>query len=470
MSQNLQNQSGLDASVATVTAASALAEDYLRQLNQRNVAPTPSAVRGLRHFDTPLNEEPCDPVKTLELLGKFGSPATTASAAGRFFGLVVGGTLPAALGARILTSAWDQIVFNDATSAATVKLEQVASRWLLEILSLPEACSVGFTSGATMANFTCLAAARHALLARQEWDVEKRGLNGAPPIRVIASAQVHVTVLKALAMLGIGTDAVELIPCDDNGAMRVNALPRLDACSLVLTQAGNVNSGACDPIAEISARAAEVGAWVHVDGAFGLWAAASSHVGDLLAGYGAANSWVTDGHKWLNTPYDCGIAICKSPQDIHAAMATQAPYLKVGGKAAPKDMVPEFSRSARGVEVWAALHSLGRQGVAQLIDQCCDHARAFASGLEALGFEILNDVVLNQVVATLPGREDDMSDLTNLVQRSGEAWFGPTHWKGNQAIRLSVSSWVTTQNDVERTLRAISNAMAQLDERDIEGA
>lgn len=447
----------LSDSKAIVSTASELAQRYLDTLAGRNVAPSPAALAGLSAFDGALPDAPSAPDDTLDMLFRHGSPATTATAAGRFFGLVVGGTLPAPLGARILASAWDQVVFNDATSPVGVKLEQVAAGWLLDLLGLPEESAVSFVTGATMANFTCLAGARHALLAKQGWDVENQGLWGAPRIRVVAGRQSHVTVLKAVSMLGIGTGTVEWVDCDNQGRMIASALPETDETTIILTQAGNVNSGASDPIADIAARAN--GAWVHVDGAFGLWTAASPTRKGQLAGYEAADSWATDSHKWLNTPYDCGIAICKRPAAVHAAMATQAPYLKAGGTAAPKDMVPEFSRSARGVEIWAALHSLGRAGVADLVDRTCAHARNLAAGLENLGFEILNEVVLNQVVATLPGAEDKSGDIAARVQQSGEAWFGPTTWQGRAAVRFSVASWATTEQDIARTLSAVEAAV-----------
>jgi glutamate/tyrosine decarboxylase-like PLP-dependent enzyme len=434
-----------------------MAQAYLAALPNRNVAANASAIDGLKAFDIELPHLPSEPADTLRLLNQCGSPATTATAGGRFFGLVVGGALPAALGARVLASAWDQIVFNDTISPIGVKLEQVASRWLLDLLGLPPECSVGFVTGATMANFTCLAAARHALLAKRGWDVNTQGLIGAPVIRIVAGRQVHVTVLKVLSMLGLGTSAIEWVECDDQGRIIAADVPALDETTLVLTQAGNVNSGASDAIGEIAARAN--GAWVHVDGAFGLWAAVSPTTQAQLRGYEAADSWVTDGHKWLNTPYDCGIAICKHPYATYSAMATQAPYLKASmDRPAPKDMVPEFSRSTRGVEVWAALHSLGRVGLREMFERSCSHARSLAAGLRILGFEILNDVTLNQVVATIPGLEHRSADLAMRVQGSGEAWFGSTHWRGRDAVRFSLSSWVTTEDDVRRTLAAVSVA------------
>ncbi len=287
-------------------------------------------------------------------------------------------------------------------------------------------------------------------------------MNGAPNLRIVASEQIHVTVLKALTLLGFGTDKIDYVPCDRQGRINIDALPSLDSSTIVLLQAGNVNSGASDPIAAVAAAAKKSGAWVHVDGAFGLWAAACEKTAEQLTGYEAADSWVVDGHKWLNTPYDCGIAICKNPEAVHHAMATQAPYLKAGGDAAPKDMVPEFSRSARGVEIWAALRSLGREGVSDLIDRSCAHARSLAQKLEELGFEILNDVVLNQLIAAWPQDDDLAPRIAEHVQASGKAWFGPTEWQGRKAIRISVSSWATTDADIEITVDAIKNAISEL--------
>lgn len=446
----------------SVSTAAELALAYLQSVDIRGVKASEDARNALTGFDMGMPQQPSDPNETLQLLDALGSPATTATTVGRFFGLVVGGTLPAALGARVLTSAWDQIVFNDAISPVGVKLEQIAANWVLDVLCLPKQCSIGFVTGATMANFTCLAAARHAVLERQGWDVQKQGLWGAPNLRIIAGKQCHVTALKALTMLGIGTDAIEWVPCDDQGRLVPSKMPTPDENTIILAQSGNVNSGASDPIAQIVARAN--GAWVHVDGAFGLWAAASDETRGQLAGYESADSWVTDGHKWLNTPYECGLAICRHPNSVHAAMATQAPYLKLGGEAAPKDMVPEFSRSARGVEVWAALHSLGQEGLADLINRTCRHARALAAGLQDQGFEVLNEVTLNQVVAALPNSEGWSVKLASHVQNSGEAWFGPTNWQGREAIRLSVSSWATSEDDIQRTLNAVSKARLSLNE------
>tara|TARA_R100001244_G_scaffold86820_10_gene66511 strand:+ start:49824 stop:51248 length:1425 start_codon:yes stop_codon:yes gene_type:complete len=449
-------------SLEVLEDASAYAAEYIANVAHRRVSPDAAMMEGMQRFDSPMPERVGDPRETLRLLHKLGSPATMATTAGRFFGLAVGGTLPAAMGARVLSTAWDQIALNEATSPIGVQLEQVASKWLLDILQLPAESSVGFTTGATMANFTCLASARQAVLNKLGWDVSANGLFDAPHLRIVVSAQVHVTVLKALKLLGIGVDRIEYIPCDLQGRALADRLPDLDDHTIVILQAGNINSGASDPIGKIAEKCERAGAWVHVDGAFGLWAAASPKLRHQLDGYHIADSWVVDGHKWLNTPYDCGIAIVKSPNSLHAAMATQAAYIKEGNAVAPKDIVPEFSRSARGVEVWAAMHSLGKQGIADMLDRCCHLAQKFAEGLEKLGFEILNDVVLNQVVATLPEQENLCLDLAAHVQASGEAWFGTTHWNGKTAIRLSIVSWVTTSEDVTQALAAIEIGLDKL--------
>ncbi len=447
-------------SMRLLADASSYGSAYLASVDERPVFPTTDSLRGLSAFDERLPEAPTDAADTLRRLHTFGSPATTASAGGRYFGLVVGGALPVTVAANWLATAWDQVVFNEATSPVGVKLEQVAGAWLLDLLGLPADASVGFVTGASMANFTCLAAARALLLARQGHDVARDGVFGAPRLRIVASEQIHVTVIKALGLLGFGSAQIERVPTDAQGRMRIEAMPALDDTCIVLCQAGNVNSGASDPFDAICDRAAEAGAWVHVDGAFGLWAAASPLTAPQVHGLARCDSWVTDGHKWLNTPYDCGLAICRHPESVHRVMATQAVYLKTGGHAAPKDMVPEFSRRARGVEVWAALRTLGRHGVAALVERCCAHARRFAQGLESLGFEVLNDVVLNQVVATV-GDDERVRRVVEHCQGSGECWFGPTVWRGRAALRISVSSWATTTSDVDRTLAAIATALEE---------
>lgn len=447
----------MTSSLASLSAASAAASEYLSSVNGRRVAPDPAAIAELSWLTGALGDDPIDPAQVVRALHRYGSPATVASAGGRYLGLVVGGTLPAALGARVLASAWDQVVFNDATSPVGCVLERCAGEWVVDLLGLPAESHVSFVTGATMGNFTCLAAARQHMLARAGHDVAEHGLWGAPRLRIVASEEVHVTVIKALTLLGWGKAEIERVPTDAQGRVIVDRLPHLDDHTIVCLQAGNVNSGSFDPFEEVCQRARAAGAWVHVDGAFGLWAAASPVRRELTAGVDQADSWVVDGHKWLNTPYDCGLAIVRDAEGLHHAMATQAPYLRAGTSIAPKDMGPEFSRSARGVEAWAALRSLGRRGLADLVERCCRHARALADGLDAYGYEVLNDVVLNQVVARI-GTAEDHSRIVQIVQESGECWFGQTTWRSQSAIRLSVSGWATTDHDVRQTLASIKDA------------
>jgi glutamate/tyrosine decarboxylase-like PLP-dependent enzyme len=428
---------------------------YLAGLNERPVFPTPAALSGLEAFDEPLPESPRDPREVLNLLDEVGSPATVTSAGGRYFGFVIGGALPATLAANWLAGVWDQNAGLKAASPVTAKLEQVALTWLLDVLDLPADAGAGFVTGATMANFSGLAAARHAVLKQAGWDVEAQGLFGAPPITVIVSNEVHVSLLKALSLLGLGRERVVRVPVDDQGRMRADALPAISGPTIVCIQAGNVNSGAFDPAADIISIAHEAGAWVHVDGAFGLWAAATPERVHLVAGFNEADSWATDAHKWLNVPYDSGLVFCRNAADLRAALThSPAAYLFEGEEREPMEYTPEMSRRARGVEIWAALRSLGRSGLAEMIERCCRHATRFAEGLTASGYEVLNDVQLNQVLVSF-GDADKTRRVIGAVQQDGTCWCGGTVWQGRTAMRISVSSWTTTEADVEKSLEAI---------------
>ncbi len=447
----------LNPNLETLMRASAHAADYVATVRERRVSPHPDSIAALAEFDEPLPQTGDTAARIIDRLHALASPATTATTGGRFFGLVVGGSTPAAMAAAVLAAAWDQVAIMEPVAPSAVYLERVAARWVLDLLGLPPQSSVGFTTGSSVANLTALAAARDAQYRKLGVVLSKTGLAGAPPLRVVVSEQAHVTLHKALNLLGIGTDQIIRVPCDAQGRMRADALPPLGEDSLLCLQAGNVNSGASDPFADLIPRARAAGAWVHVDGAFGLWAAASANTRALVQDVQRADSWAVDAHKWLNTPYDCGLVICRDPQAVHAAMTTQAPYLAAGQQASPKDMVPEFSRRARGVEVWAAIKEMGRDGVAELIERCCAHSRRLAAGLSAMGYDILNEVVLNQVVAAI-GTPDHIARIVAAAQAEGECWFGSTVWQGRHAIRLSVSSWATTEEDIERTLRAIARA------------
>jgi len=433
------------------------ADRYLRGLDGRAVGPSQQALDRLAELDEPLAEGPSAPEAVIELLDRVGSPATMASAGGRFFGFVHGGCLPAALAANWLAAAWDQNAALFASSPIASRLEEVVQRWLVELLDLPEDCGAAFVSGATMASFTCLAAARSAALDRLGWDVEADGLFGAPPLTVVISEETHPSVNKALGLLGLGRRRVVRVPVDNQGRMRAEALPALGEDAIVCAQAGNVNTGSVDPVGRICELAHAVGAWVHVDGAFGLWAKASPGLAPLVAGIEQADSWATDAHKWLNVPYDSGLAFVRQSAVLGRAMSVTAAYIPKGARRDPGQYTPELSRRARGVEVWAALRSLGTTGLAGMIERTCGHARRFAGGLRSAGCDILNDVVLNQVLVSF-GDSATTLRVVDRIQKEGTCWCGATTWQGRVAMRISVASWATTEEDVERSLEAILQA------------
>jgi len=427
---------------------------YLENLDARGVFPSQEALRRLAELGGPLQTEPMDAVAVLAVLDEIGSAATVASTGQRYFGFVTGGALPATVAANWLASAWDQNAGLEVQSPVSAALEEIARGWLLEILSLPQGTGVGFVTGATMANFTALAAARHNVLEHAGWDAEADGLFGAPAVTVIVGDEVHVSVLKALMMLGLGRNRIVRVPTDEQGRMRVDALPKIAGATIVCMQAGNVNSGAFDPAAEICGAAHDAGAWVHVDGAFGMWAAAAPRHAHLVRGLAEADSWATDAHKWLNMPYDCGIAFVREARHLQAAMSVNAAYLMRGEKREPCQFTPEMSRRARGVEVWAALRSLGRRKLGEMIERNCRGAARFAEGLKAAGYEILNEVTLNQVLVSF-GSDARTRSVIAALQEDGTCWCGGTVWHGRAAMRISVSSWATTEEDVGRSLEAM---------------
>ena len=435
-------------------AAAQRAGRYLDELRERRVSPSPEAVRALDAFCEPFPSGPSPAADVIAMLDDLGSPATVAMAGPRFFGFVIGGSMPAALAANWLAGAWDQNAGLFVASPIGAVLEEVSLSWLLDILGLPAGCGGAFVTGATVANFTALAAARHAVLHGAGWDVEAHGLFGAPPVQVVVGEEVHPSVIKSLGMLGMGRERVVRVPVDRQGRLRIDAFPELAGPTIVCVQAGNVNTGAFDPAAEVCRRARASGAWVHVDGAFGLWAGASPAYAHLATGTGAADSWATDAHKWLNVPYDSGLAFVRDPENLRAAMSITAAYLPQGDHREPSQFVPELSRRARGVEVWAALKNLGRSGLAELIERCCRCAARFAAGLTAAGFEVLNEVVLNQVLVRFGSPEVTQRIIAEL-QQDGTCWCGGTVWQGHTAMRISVSSWATTEEDVDRCLEAI---------------
>jgi glutamate/tyrosine decarboxylase-like PLP-dependent enzyme len=435
--------------------ASELAIRYLDGLERRPVAPSPAAVAALQELDEPLPLQPSDAARTLDVLDRLIAPATMAMAGPRFFGFVIGGSLPASVAANWLAAAWDQNAALHEVTPGVSRIEQVTLRWLSELFGLPPGCSGAFVTGATVANFTALAAARHQVLQQAGWNVEADGLFGAPPVTVVIGEEAHPTLIKSLGLLGLGRSRVVRVPADAQGRMQVRQLPQVSGPTIVCTQIGNVNTGALDPIAEIGPRVRERGAWVHVDGAFGLWARAAPTLAHHVAGLEHADSWATDAHKWLNVPYDCGIAFVRGNLALPAAMAISADYLPTDSKGRnPADFTPELSRRARGIEVWTALRTLGAEGLAALIERTCGQARRFAERLAAEGYQILNEVVLNQVLVSF-GEAERTRRVIAALQAEGTCWCGVTVWHGHTAMRISVCSWATRDEDVERSIEAM---------------
>jgi glutamate/tyrosine decarboxylase-like PLP-dependent enzyme len=430
---------------------------YLKAISNRSVVPDGTAIEALQQLRAALPERSCSPREVLDLVDRLGSAATVATAGGRFYGFVNGGAMPSSVIATWLAAAWDQNAALRVMSPAAAAFEDAALEWVRDLLRLPAGSGGAIVTGATMANFAGLAAARHALLIRAGWDVERDGLFEAPALTVVVGEEVHVSLLKAIALLGLGRGRVRRVPVDGQGRMCAEALPALDRRTIVCLQAGNVNTGAFDPAGDICRVARAAGAWVHVDGAFGLWAAASPRLRHLTDGFEAADSWATDGHKWPNVGYDCGIAVVRDPHHLRSAMTTSSAYFVPGDDREPSQFTPEMSRRARGVELWATLYSLGRSGLADLVERTCRHARRFADGLRGHGYEILNDVVVNQVLVSF-GPPGVTRAVIDRVQAEGVCWCGGTEWQGRTAMRISVSSWATTNDDVEISLRAIARA------------
>ena len=444
--------------IALITEAARRAGSYVSNAAHRPVFPTAGALAGLDAFRRPLQDEPLPAQDVLAELDTFGSPATVVSTHGRYFGFVTGGLDPAAQAAAILAGAWDQNAGGMAPG--TTVLDDVAGSWVIDLLGLPSDAVASFNGGATISNLTGVIVGRDALYARMGWDVGEKGLAGAPPLRVIVGEEVHMSALKALRLAGFGEAQIERVPTDHTGAIRADAFPTdTDGSTLVLLQAGNVNTGASDPFTEIIPGVRERGGWVHVDGAFGLWAAASPSLRHLVAGVELADSWATDGHKWLQVPYDSGIVMVREPDDLSRAMSSNAAYLSSASELAMNRGI-QVSQRARGTDVWAMLASHGRTGLADMIDRTCALARDFAQQLAAGGAEILADVMLNQVLVRF-GDDAQTEATIAAIQAEGTTWAGTTVWKGKRAMRVSVSDAATTADDV----RASATAMLEAWER-----
>ncbi|MFG1910708.1 pyridoxal phosphate-dependent decarboxylase family protein [Kribbella sp. NPDC048928] len=451
-----------------LTEAFERATTYLAGLPERRVGPRATAAELQAALGGPLPTGPTDPREVVAQLADGVDDGLLPSGSGRFFGFVFGGATPASLAADWLTTTWDQNAGLYAASPAAAVVEDIAASWLVELFGLPATTSVGFVTGAQMANFTGLAAARHEVLRRAGWDVERDGLIGAPPIRVLAGAERHDTIDRALRFLGLGTSCIESIAVDEQGRMRPDALAEALADGaggvIVCAQVGNVNTGAFDPIREVCEVAHEHGAWVHVDGAFGLWAAMSDELGTLLDGVELADSWATDAHKWLNVPYDSGLVFCAHPEAHRAAMSIRAAYLiqDEDGERDSLDYNPEFSRRARGIPVYAAIRALGRAGIAEIVDRCHAMANRFADALRDGGADVLNDVILNQVLVRF-GDDDALTrQVITTVQNEGTCWMSGTTWQGRAAMRISVTNWTTGPADIDRSAETVLGTLRKV--------
>jgi glutamate/tyrosine decarboxylase-like PLP-dependent enzyme len=433
------------------------AYEYADKALERNVYPTEDAIAGLKFFDEDLPEKPNRPSDILKQLHKYGSPATVSQIGGRYFGFVNGGIVPTALAAKMLSDFWDQNTGLYVMSPIVSKLESVVEIWLKQIFNLPDKTVSGFVSGTSMAILCGLAAARHRIFQRLNWDVNSKGLFDAPKIRIVAGKQAHSSVVKAISILGLGKDNIEWVNVDNQGRMIPEQIPVLDENTILILQAGNVCTGSFDDFETICDIAVKSNSWIHIDGAFGLWASGSDKLKYLTKGIEKANSWSVDAHKTLNTPYDCGIVLCNDRDALVSALQTTGSYIVYGDKRDGMLFTPEMSKRARIVELWATIKYLGQQGIDDLVFGLHERAVQFAHELKDSGFEVLNDVVFNQVLATC--ETDDITDSAlKLIQESGECWCGSAQWNNRKAIRISVCSWATSSDDILRTIKAFKKA------------
>ncbi len=438
-------------------AAKAYAFEYMDSIKERRAFPSQKALEDLAVFDEKLPEKTGNAMEVVDMLHRYGSPATAASTGGRYFGFVNGSFIPVSMGAKWLADVWDQNSATPTSCPIASKLEEVCERWLAELLGLPMGTAAGFVSGSSIATLCGLAAGRNELLRRNGWDISEKGLSKSPTIKIVLGKEAHATVFKALSILGFGKRDIIELATDGQGRIIPGEMPGFDSLTLAILQAGNVNSGAFDPIRQICEKAQGTGAWIHVDGAFGLWAAASNERRHLTCGIELADSWSLDGHKTLNAPYDSGVIMCKDRSALASAMQASGSYLLSGENRNGMMHTPEMSRRARSVELWSILKYLGKSGVADLVDGLCDRALDFAEGLKAEGFEIHNDVVFNQVVTS--GKTDDETDrILKCLESGGSVWCESSHWKGRKVIRISVCSWNTDEEDVRRSVEAFVSA------------
>jgi glutamate/tyrosine decarboxylase-like PLP-dependent enzyme len=433
--------------------------EYLDSVFERNVFPTNEALDNLKHFDEPMPEEPANASEVIDMLHQYGAPATVAIVGGRYFGFVNGSVVPAGMAAKTLATFWDQNTAMQVLSPIAAKLEMVAEKWLAELFNLPGNTVAGFVSGTSAANLCALAAARYRVFKKIGWDINEQGLFNAPKIRIVAGRQAHSTVIKAIALLGFGKENIEWADTDEQGRIIPASIPPLDSKTILILQAGNVNSGSFDPFTEICARANKAGAWVHIDGAFGLWAAATKELKHLTNGMELANSWAVDGHKTLNTPYDSGIVLCNDADALTAALHMTGSYIVIGQERDGMFYTPEMSRRARIIELWATLKYLGKEGINEMVFEMHQRAVQFAGALRKIdGFTVLNDIVFNQVMVRC--NTDELTEKTmKRVQELRECWVGGALWQGKKIIRISVCSWATTVEDINRSATSFEQAL-----------
>ncbi|MBW1911473.1 MAG: aspartate aminotransferase family protein [Deltaproteobacteria bacterium] len=437
--------------------AKSFAYTYIEKINDRPVFPSVKSIQQLSVFDEPLPEKPCNPKETLNLLDKYGSPSTVAQTGGRYYGFVNGSSISFALAAKWLSDIWDQNCALYVMSPIVSRLEDICEKWLKDLFELPSGTVAGLVSTTSTATMCGIAAGRNEILRRQDWDINLKGLFGDPPIRIVIGEQAHATVIKALSLLGFGKEQIKRVPVDSQGRMDADKLPLLDERTIVILQAGNVKSGSFDPFVKIGNQANNVGSWIHIDGAFGLWAAACSKKKFLTNGIEKADSWSVDAHKTLNAPYDCGIILCKNKEALTMAMQASGSYIHYSEKRDGMLFTPEMSRRARAIELWATLKYLGRSGVEEIIEGLCDRAQQFQKQLSSAGFNILNEVVFNQILVSCNTEEETNETLKN-IQESGECWCGGSIWNGEPVIRISVCSWATTVKDIDRSVAAFIEA------------
>lgn len=460
---NLQQQMFQELQAKTIFhKARDYAFEYIDDIENMDVFPSDANLALLQHFDEELPERTGSAESVLEQLHEYGEPNTIAQIGGKYFGFVNGSAVPVSLGVKWLADIWDQCGGLYLTSPINAKLETVCEKWLKDIFELPKDTVAGFVSGTSMANLCALAAARYQLLKNRGWDINENGLNGAPPIRIIAHKQVHASIRKTLAMLGFGKKNVEWIPSDHQGRVIVKELPQLDNSCLVLLQAGNVNTGAYDDFDTICDLANTAGSWVHIDGAFGLWARTVKKLKHLTKGMEKASSWAVDGHKTLNTPYDSGIVLCKHPDALISALQATGEYLIYSEQRDPLFYTPEMSKRSRAIELWATMKYLGKIGIDEMIYTFHQRAKQLAKGLKELNFELLNEVVFNQVLVRFKD-EETTKQIVAFIQKSGECWLGGTTWDGKAAIRISICSWATTVKDIEDTIALFEKALFSME-------